>query len=88
MAWCDKLDSVVVCSDIHFKEYVQGEEPGLSGIYRCVGCGDCCLEIVHIGTEALPNHEQNCGNEALWKLIVFPQNPSYYPAQVVSGRRK
>ena len=55
MAWCEKKSYIVECSDLHFKDYRQGEEPSLSGIYRCVGCGDCSLEIVHIGGSALPH---------------------------------
>lgn len=89
MAWREKGKGYVVeCSDLHFKEYQQGEEPSLSGIYRCVACGDCSLEIVHIGGTALPHHEQNCGIKPIWKLIVFPHHPSYYPCQTVSLRRR
>ena len=88
MAWCEKFDYVEVRSDCHFRDYIQSEEPELSGIYRCVGCGDCNLEIVHKGGTALPDHQQQCGNKPIWRLIVFPAHPDYYPCKTFSRRRK
>ncbi len=80
MAWCVKCDYIEERADLHFKEYEQGEDPNFPGIYRCVGCEGCSLEIVHI-SGPLPSHEHNCDNKAKWKLIVFPAHPNYYPSK-------
>ncbi len=88
MAWCRESNSnVSACSDIYFKdEYKQSEEPKRSGIYRCVGCGNCSLEIVHFAHKPLPHHHQKCGTAPLWRLIVFPDHPDFPPLR--SLRRK